>query len=337
VAWGYNNSGQTNVPAGLANVTAVAAGIYHSIALKADGTITAWGGNSDGQTNVPAGLSNVVAISSGEFHSLALKRDGTVAAWGYNNMGQTNVPSGLMNVVAIACGDYFNLALKYDGSVVSWGDDTYGQTNLLLGLTNVVQLVGGMFHGYAIGNIAPQAASQTANGYVNHELTIALNGSPGDGPLLNYRVVAAPLTGALFQYTNGGRGGVINLASPAVADTGGRVIFVAATNSTGSPYDGFNFVANDGLNDSAPAAVTVNVGFPAAPQTQMSSWSIGGGGNFTLGFLGSSNAMYSIWGSTDLATWSWLGAAVEGTPGIYQFTDTTVSNWPARFYKVTAP
>jgi hypothetical protein len=55
-------------------VTAIAAGQYHSIALKSDGTVVAWGDNSAGQTIVPAGLSGVAAIAGGYSHSLAVKR-----------------------------------------------------------------------------------------------------------------------------------------------------------------------------------------------------------------------------------------------------------------------
>ncbi len=69
--------GQTNVPAGLTNVVAIAGGSYHSLALKYDGTVVAWGDDSAGQTNVPPGLNNVVAIAAGGFHSLALKNDGS--------------------------------------------------------------------------------------------------------------------------------------------------------------------------------------------------------------------------------------------------------------------
>ena len=58
-------------------------------ALKSDGTVIAWGDNSHGQTNLPAGLSNVVAIAAGYYHSLAVCSDGTVQAWGDGLDGQT--------------------------------------------------------------------------------------------------------------------------------------------------------------------------------------------------------------------------------------------------------
>lgn len=56
------------------------------------GLVAAWGLNDSGQSDVPAGLADVVAISAGEKHSLALKTDGRIAAWGFNFYGQCNVP-----------------------------------------------------------------------------------------------------------------------------------------------------------------------------------------------------------------------------------------------------
>ena len=73
VAWGYNSSGQTTVPVGLRGVVAIAAGDYHTVALKQDGTVVAWGENHSGKTRVPAGLSGVVAIAAGVGHTVALK------------------------------------------------------------------------------------------------------------------------------------------------------------------------------------------------------------------------------------------------------------------------
>jgi hypothetical protein len=89
----------------------MAAGGNHSLALKSDGTVLAWGYNESGQSTVPAGLSGVVAIAGGGDHSLALKSDGTVVAWGATGSAQSTVPAGLSGVVAIAGGEYHSLAL----------------------------------------------------------------------------------------------------------------------------------------------------------------------------------------------------------------------------------
>jgi alpha-tubulin suppressor-like RCC1 family protein len=82
VAWGANDYSQTMVPSGLTGVTAIAAGGYHTLALKNDGTVVAWGDNSIGQRTVPTGVTGVTAIAAGYNYSVAVKRDGTVVAWG---------------------------------------------------------------------------------------------------------------------------------------------------------------------------------------------------------------------------------------------------------------
>jgi Regulator of chromosome condensation (RCC1) repeat len=338
VAWGFNNTGQTNVPGGLRNVVAVAAGIFHSLALQADGRVIAWGDNTRGQTNVPAGLSNVVAIASGAFHCLALKADGMVTAWGYDNLGQTNVPANLNHVAAIACGAYYNLALKSDDTVVAWGDNGSGQTNLPPGLTNIAQLAGGMAFGLAMGNQAPQANPQTVSGYVNHDLLVALSGNSPDGHSLTYRVTTLPAVATLYQFSGGARGSLISAPDTAVEDNNGRIVFAPGTNEVGAPYSTFAFVANDGVNDSTAARVTVNISLPPMPQLVNSFWSAGSGSDaFALFFSGASNATYSVWASTNLAAWSRLGTASEVTPGQYGFTDTLATNWPVGFYRISAP
>jgi alpha-tubulin suppressor-like RCC1 family protein len=77
----------------LSSLTAVAAGSFHSVALRSDGTVWAWGtgfcgqlgDGTTGQTSLPKqvpGPSGVAAIATGNEHVLALKTDGTVWAWG---------------------------------------------------------------------------------------------------------------------------------------------------------------------------------------------------------------------------------------------------------------
>ena len=155
-AWGWNALGQlgdgttTNrlTPvrvAGLTGVTAITAGQFHSLALRADGTVWAWGQNDYGQlgdgttTNrlTPvrvAGLTGVTAITAGYFHSLALRSDGTVWAWGGNYWGQLGngtttdghalvEVTDLTNITAISAGSSHSLALRSDGTVSAWGDN----------------------------------------------------------------------------------------------------------------------------------------------------------------------------------------------------------------------
>jgi hypothetical protein len=57
-----------------ATFTAIAAGLGHGVALKADGSLAAWGKNDFGQCNVPAGNS-FIAVASGSSHGLALLKE----------------------------------------------------------------------------------------------------------------------------------------------------------------------------------------------------------------------------------------------------------------------
>ena len=108
-------AGQANPPFGLSNVIGLAAGIYHSLAVRRDGSVVAWGDDSAGQCDVPAGLSNVVAVAGGDAHSLALRSDGSLVAWGSDANGQCSFPTWLGDtegdVVAIGAGAYHSLAL----------------------------------------------------------------------------------------------------------------------------------------------------------------------------------------------------------------------------------
>ena len=195
-SWGLGQVGQlgrgslasTSTPAavgGMSGAIAVSGGIYHSLALKADGTVWAWGYNVYGQVgdgtttdrSLPVqvvGLTGVVAIAAGAYHNLALKSDGTVWAWGFNGAGELGVASpvqtswpvrvvGLTGVTAIGAGAYQSLAVRPGGTVAAWGWNEYGQlgdgttttrwTPLAVpGLTGIVAVSGGVAHSLALGS-----------------------------------------------------------------------------------------------------------------------------------------------------------------------------------------
>jgi alpha-tubulin suppressor-like RCC1 family protein len=159
--WGYNALGQVgtdnyswppseyqSTPFHSLNPIDVSAGAYHSLAVRADGTVLGVGWNGYGQLGngaitgsgrpvVVRGLTGVASVSAGYLHSLAVKKDGTVWAWGGNNINQlgdgTTVDrrtpvkvAGLTEVVQVSAGWFHNLALKKDGSVWAWGWNGWG-------------------------------------------------------------------------------------------------------------------------------------------------------------------------------------------------------------------
>jgi alpha-tubulin suppressor-like RCC1 family protein len=136
-------------------VKAIAAGAWHSLFLKTDGSLWGMGVDTYGQlgdghffyqfslseiyTNLPVLIvpGDVVAIAAGAQHSLFLKSDGSLWGMGYNWNGQlgignftsTNRPVLIVesNVVAVAAGGYHSLFLMSDGSLWGMGMNSQGQ------------------------------------------------------------------------------------------------------------------------------------------------------------------------------------------------------------------
>ena len=106
----------------------ISCGLYHTVGLKADGTVVATGNNGHGQCNLGS-WSNIVAVAGGYYHTVGLKADGTCVATGYNHYGQCNV-GGWSNIVAVAGGRYHTVGLKADGTVVAVGSNGEGQCNV---------------------------------------------------------------------------------------------------------------------------------------------------------------------------------------------------------------
>jgi hypothetical protein len=119
VCWGANDNKQCNTPASVDHTIAIAAGDFHTLALKSDGTVAAWGANQDNQCSVPTGLKQVIAIAAGHRHSVALKADGTVVAWGNNDFGQTTIPSDATGIASISAGGLTTALLQSDGAKIA--------------------------------------------------------------------------------------------------------------------------------------------------------------------------------------------------------------------------
>lgn len=169
VAWGGNSSGQTNVPAtlyqtsaGLTNVTGIAAGYGHSIAIVGGyppsirpGKAETWGGVVP--TPIFTYATNLVAAVGGISQSWGLRSNGTVVTWGNN---QNNATPVLSNIVAIAAAYDPTayalrnglLAIKSDGTVVTAGSLGWynGLTNVPSGLNSVVGVALGQYHYMAL-------------------------------------------------------------------------------------------------------------------------------------------------------------------------------------------
>jgi len=187
VAWGDNSEGQA-LPPVLANVAAVAAGNFHSIALLDDGQVVewgqsvstkptltgvtqiaaggshnlacqsngrviAWGENGSGQATVPSDIITAVKVAAGARHSLALLANGTVRGWGESYLGINAAPASLTGttVIAIAAGENHSLALKSNGEVVAWGSNEALQTAVPAGaLSGVTAIAAGWNHNLAL-------------------------------------------------------------------------------------------------------------------------------------------------------------------------------------------
>lgn len=114
----------------------ISAGVYHTVGLKADGTVVATEYTGDqkyyyGQCDV-SDWTDIIAVSAGNAHTVGLKADGTVVATKYTgdyNYGQCDV-SDWTDIVAISAGGTYTVGLKADGTVVAVGNNERGQCNV---------------------------------------------------------------------------------------------------------------------------------------------------------------------------------------------------------------
>lgn len=153
--WGFNGNGQLGMSVINQSLTSptkisddmdwkeIAAGSFHSLAIKKNGTLWGSGLNANGQVGagseaqyeefVQIGTdTDWVSIEAGYVSSYAIKKDGSLWAWGYNYNGQLGL--GHSNDIyvptrvgsdndwqSLSCGGLFVLGLKKDKSLWQWG------------------------------------------------------------------------------------------------------------------------------------------------------------------------------------------------------------------------
>jgi alpha-tubulin suppressor-like RCC1 family protein len=293
-AWGSNSDGQlgdgTNTTrtmpvsvVGLgpgSNVIAIAAGGFHSLAVKSDGTVWAWGMNTNGQlgdgstlaknapVQVGVGFSSgngPVVLAAGNAHSLIVKSDGTVWAWGLNSSGQLGDGDGtaaqktspvqvlgagdavfLTDVVNVAAGSTHSLAVQADGTVLAWGSNSSGQLgDPSVTSRNTPGQVAGLGPGSGILNISAGASHSLA---IKPDKTVWSWGSNsssqlGDGTFVNRNTP------------------VQSIVTGAAAVAAGNTFSVASTTATPTdstpPMITANVIGTPGLNGWYISDVTV--------------------------------------------------------------------------------
>ncbi len=243
-AWGANADGQLgnsdatlarrNVPVAVdvsgalsgQMVVAIAAGLKHSLALCADGSLVAWGFNGNGELGIGNNSSQgatpvalpvtdvlssdiITAIAAGGSHNLALGSRGAVYAWGLNTKGQLGDGDNTFSsefspvlvdqrpgvsafnnrqAVAIAAGQQHSLALCADGALVAWGYNADGElgTASYVSASNEPGLVV-QSSGALMGKRVASIAAGSANSYaLCTDGTLASWGFDGRGELGTY-------------------------------------------------------------------------------------------------------------------------------------------------------
>lgn len=169
------------------DITALAAGLHHSLALDGEHRVWSWGDDSSGQlgtedgshdapelVDIPLdGTRGFVQVAARGKQSFALRSDGAVFAWGDNTYGELGVGStesqprpeqvSISRAVRVAAGEHHTIALDQDGSVWAWGQNRSGQLGStpnsalaktpiqISGLYGITSVAAGGFHNAAFG------------------------------------------------------------------------------------------------------------------------------------------------------------------------------------------
>jgi len=237
---------------------------------------------------------------------------------------------------------------------VTFQDVTYQGTSQI---TNILAANIALSNGMAAVTNTSLIAS--TNSFGNHFITAIYNGDtnyPGGRATLVQKVHASgttlTLTSAVSLTTNVTFSALATATSSLTNKPTGMVTF----------RDGTQYLAQVALNSTRLAVVTItnfpvgnhNISATYASDTLFASSSANlsatpptlvnptllPNGNFQFTFASSPTASFTVLGSSDvtlpLSNWTVLGAAVETSPGHYQFTDSAAAI-DVRFYSIRSP
>ena len=143
----------TSQPVAQDDLVDIAAGIRHTCALLASGSVSCWGENESGQlgdgefgsnvySTVPVRVQDItdaLAIGIGWEHTCAVHTTGEVSCWGDNSRGELGngeesgfqpLPVKVVDIddaVEVTAGHWHTCALRESGSIACWGADHDGQ------------------------------------------------------------------------------------------------------------------------------------------------------------------------------------------------------------------
>ena len=320
--------------------TQVAAGTFHTCALKLDGTVKCWGRNNEGQlgrgttqnlnNDFPAAVTfagSVVALAAGGYHTCPLLAGGSIQCWGRNDELQVGNASGASPISAptnirnfatvpalgIAAGGYHSCAVMSDGTAMCWGDNRSQQiTTGAFGNTHTATPVAGIAGATAVSAGAYHSCALLSGGGVT---CWGYNRDGETGTTTNVfnsvPISAVQIDSAAGSGVNGlsNFGGYHNCA----VQTGGAVSCWG--------YNGFGQLANGTNTNPTP------LGTPVTASLTGSASAVASGGYHTCAIVAGA---VRCWGANDNAE---LG---RGTFGAASFTPTAISGAPSAAVSIDA-
>jgi alpha-tubulin suppressor-like RCC1 family protein len=180
-AWGCGSSGQlgsdtittksspVSVVGGFTDWCQVSGGLFHTAAVRSNGTIWSWGSGSSGQlgdntlvtrsspVSVVGGFTDWCQVSAGDAHTAAVRSNGTIWSWGIGSCGRlgdntivtksspVSVVGGFTDWCQVSAGGSHTSAVRTNGTIWAWGNNGFGQlgNNDFISKSSPVSVVGG--------------------------------------------------------------------------------------------------------------------------------------------------------------------------------------------------